>query len=56
MQSDYAELITRAVGQKARLDLVVLIEDKSGNTFKIRPPFHPKEVARFHRLAAGGKT
>ncbi|MDP6339768.1 MAG: AMP-binding protein [Candidatus Marinimicrobia bacterium] len=53
--ADYAELITRAVGQKARLDLVVLIEDKSGNTFKIRPPFHPKEVARFHRLLLEAK-
>lgn len=53
--ADYAELITRDVGQKARLDLVVLIEDKSGHTFKIRPPFHPKEVARFHRLLLEAK-
>jgi hypothetical protein len=48
--ADYAELITRDVGKRGRLDLVVLIKDKNGQPFNIRPPFHPKEVARFHRL------
>lgn len=48
--ADYAELITRDVGKIGRLDLVVLIENKDSQSFKIRPPFHPKEVARFHRL------
>jgi hypothetical protein len=46
--ADYAELISRDLGEKSKLDLVVLIKDKSGDVFKIRPPFHPKEVARFH--------
>ncbi|MBN4080822.1 AMP-binding protein [Caldithrix abyssi] len=53
--ADYAELITRDVGKKGRLDLVVLIEDNEGRSFKIRPPFHPKEVARFHRLLLEAK-
>ncbi len=53
--ADYAELISRDMGEKGRLDLVVLVEDASGQTFKIRPPFHPKEVARFHRLLLDAK-
>ncbi len=53
--ADYAELITRDVGKKGRLDLVVLIENKDSQSFKIRPPFHPKEVARFHRLLLEAK-
>ena len=52
---DYAELITRDVGKKGRLDLVVLIENKDSQSFKIRPPYHPKEVARFHRLLLEAK-
>ena len=48
--ADYAELISRDMGEKGRLDLVVLVDDSSGQKFKIRPPFHPKEVARFHRI------
>jgi|TARA_B110000116_G_C16775485_1_gene555541 hypothetical protein len=46
--ADYAELISRDFGEKSKLDLVVLIKDKSGDVFTIRPPFRPKEVARFH--------
>tara|TARA_Y100000590_G_scaffold15958_4_gene19276 strand:- start:333 stop:4823 length:4491 start_codon:yes stop_codon:yes gene_type:complete len=53
--ADYAELISRDIGEKGRLDLVVLVEDSSGQTFKIRPPFHPKEVARFHRILLDAK-
>jgi long-subunit acyl-CoA synthetase (AMP-forming) len=53
--ADYAELITRDVGKKGRLDLVVLIENKDSQSFKIRPPYHPKEVARFHRLLLEAK-
>ena len=48
--ADYAELISRDMGKKGRLDLVVLVKDKNGQSFNIRPPFHPKEVARLHRL------
>ena len=53
--ADYAELITRDVGKKGRLDLVVFIENKDSQSFKIRPPFHPKEVARFHKLLLEAK-
>jgi len=53
--ADYAELISRDVGKKGQLDLAVIIEGKSGQSFKIRPPFHPKEVARFHRLLIEAK-
>ncbi len=48
--ADYAELISREMGMTGRLDLVVLVEDNKEEQFRIRPPFHPKEVARFHAL------
>ena len=53
--ADYAELISRDVGSMGQLDLAVIIEGKSGKSFKIRPPNHPKEVARFHRLLLEAK-
>ena len=53
--ADYAELTTRDVGKKGRLDLVVFIKNKDNQSFKIRPPFHPKEVARFHKLLLEAK-
>ena len=46
--ADYAELISRDIGEKTKLDLVVLVEDKFSEIYKIRPPYHPKEVAKFH--------
>ena len=46
--ADYAELISRDIGEKTKLDLVVLVEDKYSAIYKIRPPYHPKEVAKFH--------
>ena len=46
--ADYAELISRDIGDKTKLDLVVLVEDKFSDLYKIRPPYHPKEVAKFH--------
>ena len=48
--AEYTELVSATAGLKGRLDLVVLVEDTQGERFRIRPPFHPKEVARFHRL------
>ncbi|MFQ6612142.1 MAG: GNAT family N-acetyltransferase [Fidelibacterota bacterium] len=48
--AEYAELVSADTGLKGRLDLVVLVEDTQGEQYRIRPPFHPKEVARFHRL------
>ena len=53
--ADYAELISRDVGSMSQLDLAVIIEGKSGQSFKIRPPNHPKEVARFHSLLLEAK-
>ena len=47
--ADYAELITRASGQK-KLDLAVNVKNKDGKIFTIRPPFKPKEIANFHDL------
>lgn len=47
--TDYAELITRASGQK-KLDLSVNVKNKDGLIFTIRPPFKPKEIANFHDL------
>ena len=46
--ADYAELISREIGERTKLDLVVLVEDKFSDIYKIRPPYHPKEVAKFH--------
>ena len=53
--ADYAELITREVGDKGLLDLAMNIKDSSGTIFTIRPAFHPKEIARFHRLLLKAK-
>ena len=53
--ADYAELITRDVGDKGLLDLAIKIKNSSGENFTIRPAFHPKEIARFHRLLLKAK-
>ena len=37
-------------GENSRVDLVMLCEDNEGNGYRIRPPFHPKEIARFHSI------
>ncbi|MBC8322973.1 MAG: GNAT family N-acetyltransferase [Candidatus Marinimicrobia bacterium] len=47
--ADYAELITRATGQK-KLDLAVNVKNDDGRIFTIRPPFKPKEIANFYDL------
>ena len=39
--ADYAELITRDVGDKGLLDLAIKIKNSSGENFTIRPAFHP---------------
>ncbi|MFL3028067.1 MAG: GNAT family N-acetyltransferase [Candidatus Neomarinimicrobiota bacterium] len=48
--ADYIELVTMNEGDNSRIDLVMLCEDKDGNGYRIRPPFHPKEIARFHSI------
>ena len=48
--ADYIELVTMNEGENSRVDLVMLCEDNEGNGYRIRPPFHPKEIARFHSI------
>ena len=48
--ADYIELVTMNEGDNSRVDLVMLCEDNDGNGYRIRPPFHPKEIARFHSI------
>jgi len=48
--ADFIELVTMDEGERGRIDLVMLCEDNDGNGYRIRPPFHPKEIARFHSL------
>jgi N-acetylglutamate synthase-like GNAT family acetyltransferase len=53
--ADYAELITRDIGDKGLLELAINTKDSTGKLFTIRPAFHPKEIARFHRLLLEAK-
>ena len=53
--ADYAELISRDFGDRGLLDLSIRIKDSSNKPFTIRPAFHPKEVALFHRLLIESK-
>jgi len=48
--SQEGELISWEIGDKGRLDLISMAEDKHGDTYRIRPPFHPKEIANFHTI------
>ena len=53
--ADYAELISRDFGDRGLLDLSIRIKDSSNKSFTIRPAFHPKEIAHFHRLLIESK-
>ncbi|NOZ04227.1 MAG: GNAT family N-acetyltransferase [FCB group bacterium] len=48
--AEYGELIAWDLGTGGRLDLITLTEDKFGDRYRIRPPFHPKEIAKFHSI------
>ncbi|GIR41812.1 MAG: hypothetical protein CM15mP52_0420 [Candidatus Neomarinimicrobiota bacterium] len=48
--ADYIELVTTTHGHEARLNLVTQTECKDGKIYRIRPPFLPKEIARFHSI------
>ena len=48
--ADYIELVATNHGQEARLNLVSQTECKDGKLYRIRPPFLPKEIAKFHNL------
>ena len=47
---EYAELVTTQYGKSEKLNLVVQMECLDGKIYSIRPPFTPKEIARFHTL------
>jgi len=48
--ADYIELVATIHGREARLNLVTQTECKDGKIYRIRPPFLPKEIARFHGI------
>ena len=48
--ADYVELVKTNKGDKKNLDLVFKTEDSQGKIFTIRPPFQPKEIAKFQSI------
>ena len=48
--ADYVELVSTTHGEEESFNLVYQTESKDGQVYKIRPPFLPKEIARFHAL------
>ena len=48
--ADFAELVKMKKGENHNLDLVIKTEDSSGRIYSIRPPFHPKEIAKFQTI------
>ena len=48
--ADYVELVTTTHGEKARINLVSQTECTDGKLYRIRPPFVPKEIAKFHNI------
>ena len=48
--ADYVELVKTNKGDKKNLDLVFKTEDSKGKIFTIRPPFQPKEIAKFQSI------
>ena len=48
--ADFVELVKTTKGETKNLDLVFKTEDVNGKIYSIRPPFHPKEIARFQTI------
>ena len=48
--ADYVELVKTTKGETQNLDLVYKTEDTNGKIYSIRPPFHPKEIAKFQTI------
>ena len=48
--ADYIELVTTTYGERSHLNLVSQTECQDGKLYRIRPPFVPKEIAKFHSL------
>lgn len=45
---DYIQLVSLEMGETEKLDLVVQVEDSNHQLYRVRPPFKPKEIAKFH--------
>ena len=48
--ADYAELVRTSKGENRNLDLVFKTEDSKGELYTVRPPFQPKEIAKFQTI------
>ena len=48
--ADYVELVSTVTGNEKKLNLVFRTRGNDGQIYKIRPPFLPKEIARFHSI------
>jgi hypothetical protein len=48
--ADYVELTKIRKGDKKNIDLSFKTEDSEGNIYTIRPPFQPKEIAKFQTI------
>ena len=48
--ADYVELAKIRKGDKKNIDLAFKTEDSEGNIYTIRPPFQPKEIAKFQTI------
>jgi long-subunit acyl-CoA synthetase (AMP-forming)/GNAT superfamily N-acetyltransferase len=48
--AQYGELISWDIGTKSKLDLITLTLDSFGEQYRIRPPFHPREIAKFYSM------
>ena len=48
--ADYAQLVSTRVGNDEKLNLVYKAECADGHLYNIRPPFIPKEIAKFQSL------
>ena len=47
---DYIELVSLEMGETEKLDLVVQVEDTNHQLYRVRPPFKPKEIAKYHSV------
>ncbi len=48
--SDFGKLVTWDTGHQGHLDLISIVEDSMSNRYRIRPAFHPKEIAAFYGI------
>ncbi len=48
--TDFGKLVTWDIGQQGHLDLISIVEDSHKDHYRIRPAFHPREIARFFTI------